>query len=173
MNPLIPAFLAALLTELGGATQQIAAREKGNTKIIVLIAALALATMTAAGVVGGVVAPMLTWRASSLMVGGALALTGITMAIFRQHPSPDERTAPALIKAQLASYGSFIVFALTALTNQPILAVAGGFCGVMAATVPAFVLGGKHAVMRQMPLARRMAGGMLAAVGLWAASGAI
>jgi Ca2+/H+ antiporter, TMEM165/GDT1 family len=169
MNPLIPAFVAVLLSELGGTTQWLAVRDRNGLRFLILIGTLALATMVIAGFVGNLVARSINTQAITLMLGVSLLVTGVMMLITPAKPGQDKYAIFILIKTQAASYGSFIVFALSAYTLQPLLAAIGGVIGVLAATVPMILLGRGHPALQWLKLARQISGGLLAVTGFWTA----
>jgi putative Ca2+/H+ antiporter (TMEM165/GDT1 family) len=174
MNPLIPALIAVFLSEWGGVTQWAVARAR-TVPVLVTSLLLSAVSIVMAVVLGSLIAPMITTRASSLMLGIALSATGLVMLVGKTNAQVEANTSPILLiaRAQFGSYGAFILFAMTALTHQPWLTGLGGLAGTAAAIIIGHVAGLFGLRQARTGLVRRGAGAILTLGGLWAASSTI
>ena len=153
MDALLSAFVAAGLAEWGDKTQLlVAALAARYARPLPLLAGVALAALIHAliAAVGGyVVHDLVTIRALSLLVGLALLFAGIAGLATRKPPAilVGERYGPflaALVCLFVAEFGDktqFLTFAISARFDSLLLAAAGATVGVVAASLPAALLG--------------------------------
>lgn len=153
MEALVTAFVAAFLAEWGDKTQLIAAmlaattRRPGQVLIGLLLAALA--SNAIAAVAGVFIAHSITIRAMTLMVALALLFAGASGLIRRRPPAPEAARLPlatAFILCLAAEFGDrtqFLTFALAGRFDSAPLATAGATVGILAACLPAVMLGDK------------------------------
>ena len=157
MDALLTTFLAAALAEWGDKTQLLviafAARYRRPLPILLGVAVAALANSLIAAFGGTLISGMITLRALSLLVALALLFAGLG-ALFR-NKVPDMgrtwRTGPFLTVAAcffLLEFGDktqFVTAALAAQFDSLALAALGATAGVVAANLPAAVLGDRFA----------------------------
>jgi putative Ca2+/H+ antiporter (TMEM165/GDT1 family) len=162
LEALLTTFVAALLAEWGDKTQllvvALAAHYRRPLPILAGVAVAALANAMIASAGGVFVNGYVVLRAASLLVAVALLFAGV--AGFLGGKAPDlgdlRKTGPFL-----ASVGSFFVlefgdktqfltFSLVAQFDSFALGVAGASAGVLAASVPAVLLGETYP--RSVPL---------------------
>ena len=185
MEALLPTLIAAFLAEWGDKTQllvvALAARMKRPGPMLagVALAALANAALSATG--GWFLADQVNYRALSLLTALAFVFAG-GGALFRAKP-PKVATAwktgafaTALFAFALVEFGDktqFVTAAMSARTGSPLLAGTGATLGVIAANVPAALLGAR--LPRLVPVARIRLGVamVLLVVGLWMAAAAL
>lgn len=157
MDALLTTFLAAGLAEWGDKTQllviALAARygRPGPVLAGIFVAALANAMIAALG--GGLLNGFITLRAISLLVAVALLFAGIGGLI--RHKAPDMgagwRTGPFVTTAAcffLLEFGDktqFLTAAFAAQFDSLLLAAFGATMGVIAANLPAALLGDRLA----------------------------
>lgn len=153
MDALLTTFLAAALAEWGDKTQllviALAARygKPGPLLAGIFVAALANALIAAFG--GSLLNGFITLRAISLLVALALVFAGIGGLIRNKAPDMGEgwRTGPFVTAATcffLLEFGDktqFLTAALAAQFDSIALAALGATMGVLAANLPAAVLG--------------------------------
>jgi Ca2+/H+ antiporter, TMEM165/GDT1 family len=179
MNQMIPAFIAVLLCELGGASQRILADNRANKVAFPMLVALSMVAMIVAVVAGALVAPMITAQAKMLMLGLVLLVSGAVMLVSRRSNivgggKPNSaQIGFALGAAQFGGYGSFIVFALTAVSAQPLLAAMGGIAGVLVGVAPVMLAEANPEIDKMLLWIRRGAGVLMIATGLWTVSATI
>ena len=151
MEALVTAFAAAFLAEWGDKTQLIAAmlaattRKPGQVLAGLLLAALASNAIAAAA--GVFIAHSITIRAMTLMVALALLFAGLSGLIRRTPPNPENARIPLLtafilcLAAEFGDRTQFLTFALAGRFDSAPLAAAGATAGILAACLPAVVLG--------------------------------
>lgn len=152
MEALLTSFVAALLAEWGDRTQllviALAARygKVGSVLAGVAVAALANSLIAAAG--GIFVNDLITIRAMSLLVAVALILAGIGGFISRKAPPMGDWKAGAFLTTAVSFFvlefgdkTQFLTFALAGRFDSLALAAAGATAGIVAASVPAILLG--------------------------------
>ena len=173
MDGLLPAFVAVLLAETGGAIQKIfigrAGPDAGRS-----LALLAVSTLLSLGVAcagAAIIGPMLGERPRALMAGLALLFAGVPMLLpdWRQKKAPMRISRFDFAKTQFGDASQFIVFAFGARGSMPWLALAGGFAGIMIAAVLPVLLGKDWPSGVPMVLMHKLAGWILALAGLWQA----
>ena len=155
MDGLVSAFVAAALAEWGDRTQLIvallAARSGRPGLVLAGLAAAALASCAVAGLAGSLIAGTITIRALSLLVALSLLFAGVAGLIRRKPPSIGSPRTPLLIAAfllclaaELGDRTQFITFALAG-RFDPAFAAGGAAAGIVAACVPAALLGARFA----------------------------
>ena len=162
MEPLLTSFIAAGLGEWGDATQllvvALAARFGRPGEILLGVALAALATMGIAAAGGVLVRDAATLRAFSMLTGVVLIFAG-AMGLARAAPPPladTVRGTPVLAAATaffivgLGDRTQFITFAIAARFDSFLLAAFGATAGIVAANLPAAVLGPK--LLQQVPV---------------------
>ena len=170
MDALLTAFVAAALAEWGDRTQLLvallAARSGRPGMVLAGLFLAALASSAIAALVGGLIAGAITIRAMTLLVAVALLFAGVAGLIKRQPPSPGSERMPVLLATfflclagELGDRTQFLTFALAA-RFDPVLAAGGATAGILAAGVPAAMLGSK--LLSIVPVrAIRLAGGVV------------
>jgi putative Ca2+/H+ antiporter (TMEM165/GDT1 family) len=178
MDALVPAFLIALLAELGDRTQLLAMalgdRFRRPGAVIAGIALAAILNMAIAGAIGLEIAAYIPHRPVQLLTGVALILAA-SGALFRVKAPPTVETWR--LGAVLSSAGAFFILAfgdktqfaigaLAAGSGYPWLAVAGGAAGVIAAHAPAVMLGERWPAVAPLRWLRAGAGLLLGLAGI-------
>jgi putative Ca2+/H+ antiporter (TMEM165/GDT1 family) len=153
VEALLTAFVTAALAEWGDKTQLIVAMLAASTRRpAVILAGLLLAAVASsvfASIAGVYVADMVTVRAMTMMVALALLFGGISGLIRRKPAAEAASRWPILIAfilclgAELGDRTQFLTFALAGRFDSVPLAAAGASAGIMAACVPAALLGGR------------------------------
>jgi putative Ca2+/H+ antiporter (TMEM165/GDT1 family) len=178
VEALLPAFIAAVLGEWGDKTQlllvALAARygRPGQLLIGVALAALAASLLAAFG--GTLIHGTVTLRALSLLLAVALVFAGGAAFIRARTPAYAETLrGPAVTAAALgfflAEFGDrtqFITFAVAARYDSLLLAAAGATLGIVAASVPAAVLGPQLAKLLPVKALRYGGGALFLVFGL-------
>ena len=185
MDALVPAFVVALLAEIGDRTQLLAMllgdRFRKPAAVLGGIALAALLNMAIAAAFGAEVALHINHRAIRLMTGVGLVLAA-SGAAFRVKPagSIDRWTigafassAGAFFILALGDKTQFVTGAIAAGSGQPMLAAIGAAAGVTVANAPAVVLGQRWPVLAPLRAIRIGAGIALALAGLYLAIGAL
>jgi putative Ca2+/H+ antiporter (TMEM165/GDT1 family) len=153
MDALLSSLVAALLAEWGDRTQllvvALAVRYRSVAPILlgVLVAALANSMLAAAG--GVLVGNMITLRAMSLLVALALLFAGVGGLIGRSTPDMGGgwkvgaflTTAVCFFLLEFGDKTQFLTFSLAGRFDSLLLAGFGATAGVVAANIPAIVLG--------------------------------
>ena len=185
MEALLPTLIAAFLAEWGDKTQllvmALAARYARSGPLIagVAVAAAANAGLAAAG--GWFLHEAVPYRALGLLTALALVFAGGGALLPVKQPAVATHwrtgafvtAAAAFALVEFGDKTQFITAAISARTGSPVLAAAGATLGVLAADIPAAVLGTQ--LTRYVPLARiRTAVAILLFVaGLWTAAAAL
>jgi putative Ca2+/H+ antiporter (TMEM165/GDT1 family) len=178
MDALVPAFLIALLAELGDRTQLLAMalgeRYRKPGAVIAGIALAAILNMGLAGAIGMEVAAYIPHRPVQLFTGVALILAA-SGALFSVKAPPTVETwklgaflssAGAFFILALGDKTQFVVGALAAGSGYPWLAAAGGAAGVVVGNAPAVVLGDRWPEIVPLRWLRPGAGALLAFAGI-------
>jgi Ca2+/H+ antiporter, TMEM165/GDT1 family len=178
MDALVPAFVIALLAELGDRTQlqamALGDRFRRPGAVIAGIALAAILNMAIAGAIGMEIAAHIPHRPVQLLTGVALILAA-SGAPFRVKAPPSIeswRLGPFLSSAGaffILAFGDktqFAIGALAAGSGYPWLAAAGGAAGVTIANAPAVVLGDRWAELVPLRWVRLGAGALLALAGI-------
>jgi putative Ca2+/H+ antiporter (TMEM165/GDT1 family) len=171
VDALLPAFVAALLAEWGDKTQllvmALATRFRRPGPILAGVALAALANALLAAFGGVLIHDFITARATALLVAVSLLSAGM-LALMR--PSPPSIGMTWKTGAFLTSLGGFfllefgdktqfLTFALAARYDSLGLTAAGATLGILAANVPAALLGNRlGAVVPVQPLRYAVAG---------------
>jgi len=185
MDALVPAFIVALLAELGDRTQLLAmllgSRFRAPVQVIAGIALAAVINMAIAGAVSVEIANLIPHRAVQLMTGVALLLAA-SGAAFRVKPAPSvdswklgafASSAGAFFILALGDKTQFLTVAIAAGSGQPVLAAAGAAAGVTLANAPAVVLGDRWPKLVPLRAIRIGAGVALALAGIVLVIGAL
>lgn len=152
MDALLTAFVAAFLAEWGDKTQlvvaMLAAATRRPASVLAGLALAALASNVVAAIAGIYIADTINIRAMTLMVALALLFAGISGLIRRKAPAPAAPrrllVASAFILCLAAEMGDrtqFLTFALAGRFDSAPLAAAGATAGMVAACLPAALLG--------------------------------
>lgn len=153
MEPLLTSFVAAGLAEWGDKSQWLvvllAARFARPMPILAGVAVAALANALIAAAAGIFVHDMIVARAASLLVAVALLFAGVAGLIRHKGPGIAERwpIGPFLTAAGgffllgLGDRTQFVTFALAAHYDSLALTAAGAAAGMIAASLPAALLG--------------------------------
>jgi putative Ca2+/H+ antiporter (TMEM165/GDT1 family) len=153
LDALLSAFVAAGLAEWGDKTQllaaALAARYARPLPLLAGIFVAALIHALIAGFGGVLVHDYVTIRALSLLVALALLFAGVAGLVSRKAPpillsSSHGAFAAALVCFFIAEFGDktqFLTFAIAARFDSLPLAAAGATAGVVAASLPAVLLG--------------------------------
>ncbi|MFD1949551.1 TMEM165/GDT1 family protein [Sphingomonas arantia] len=154
MDALLSAFVACGLAEIGDRRQLLVIllclKFPDRTGRVLAAAGLAALVSTGIGAAGGaVVHGAVPFRALSLMA--ALALLSAGIGSLARPKTPKLTVSPrlgafggsfgVLLAAGLGDKTQFLAFALSARTAAPVLAAIGATLGVLAAAVPAAMLG--------------------------------
>ena len=151
MDALLAAFVTALLAEWGDKTQLVAIMLAASTRrpaaIVAGLFLAAIASSIFAGIAGVYVAGLVTIRAMSLMVALALLFGGLAGLVRRRTPAPATARLPIatafilFLAAELGDRTQFLTFAIAGRFDSAPLAAAGATAGIMAAGIPAILLG--------------------------------
>lgn len=161
MEALLTSFIAAALGELGDKTQllviALAAHYRRPGTILIALLAAALANSLIAALGGTLVHDMITLRAISLLLAVALLYAGIIGLMTPRHIDVPHWKAPVFLVAAISLFAAefgdktqFLTFALAAKFDSLSLAALGATGGVVAANIPAVILGERLGKM--MPL---------------------
>ena len=156
MDALVTAFVAAGLGEWGDRTQLLvallAARSGRPGTVLAALFIAALLSNVVAAYAGTLVAGAINIRAMTLLVALALLFAGVVGLIRRSPPSTEMGRTPLLLAAillclaaELGDRTQFLTFALAGRFDAPALAAAGATAGMVAAAVPAALLGDRLA----------------------------
>ena len=151
MEALVTAFVAAFLGEWGDKTQLIVAMLAATTRRPLAVMAglilAALASSVVAAIAGIYIAATINIRAMTLMVALALLFAAASGLIPRRQKQAAPRrfllpTAFILcLAAEMGDRTQFLTFALAGRFDSAPLAAAGATAGIIAACVPAAMLG--------------------------------
>lgn len=152
MDALLTTFVAAAFAEWGDKTQLVvaalAARRGGSAALMLGLLFAALASNVVAAYAGAYVNDGIAIRAMTLLVALALLFGGVAGLFRRKPPSLGSGRAPLLVTAfflclaaELGDRTQFLTFALAARFDAAPLAAAGATAGIMAACIPALLLG--------------------------------
>jgi putative Ca2+/H+ antiporter (TMEM165/GDT1 family) len=138
-----------------------------------------LASNVVAAIAGVFIAHSITIRAMTMMVALALLFGGLSGLIRRKTPVPATARLPiltALILCLAAEFGDrtqFLTFALAGRFDSAPLAAAGATAGILAACLPAVLLGEKLREVVPMRAIRYVVAGLFLAAGFYAAVSAL
>lgn len=181
MDVLLPVFVAVLLAETGGKVQanaHLLARRfpQGAAPILAAVALTSVPSLGAAALGGALVADMIDLDARTLLCGLALVFAGAPMLLKPGPSSPiaGQRPFPAALPrfaaAQIGDASQFIVFAITARGDMPVLAGFAGVSAVIAAAALPVLAGCEWADGLPLAVVRRVAAAALIIGGLWLAA---
>jgi putative Ca2+/H+ antiporter (TMEM165/GDT1 family) len=132
-------MLAALVAGLGARDQMqvasLAVRRGAGIGLLVTALAVAVFSAALAGWAGGLVAPQMTPRARTYLVAMALGLAALELLVLRPRRPAAEPTeslgalAVVLLARQLTDAARLLIFAISAASAVPALALAGGMAG--------------------------------------------
>ena len=154
MDALLSAFVAAALGEWGDRTQLLvlllAARTGRPLTVLAGLAAAAIVSSIAVAWLGFWVAGIVTPQATIFLLALALVFAGIAGLMRRDEPSAEIGRTPLLIaafllclSAEIGDRTQFLTFALAGGLDSPDFAAAGAAAGIIAAAIPAAVLGNR------------------------------
>ena len=153
MEALVTAFVAAFLGEWGDKTQLVVAMLAATTKkpgqVLTGLFLAALASNIVAGLAGVYIAQTITIRAMTLLTALALLFAAGTGILMRRDPRPATARVPILtafilcLAAELGDRTQFTTFALAGRFDSAPLAAAGATAAILAACIPAAILGDK------------------------------
>jgi putative Ca2+/H+ antiporter (TMEM165/GDT1 family) len=185
MDALVPAFVVALLAELGDRTQLLAmllgSRFRAPAAVLAGIALAAAVNMALAGVAGMEITNHVPHRAIQLMTGVALLLAA-SGAVLRVKPAPSvdawrlgafASSAGAFFILALGDKTQFLTMAIAAGSGQPVLAAMGAAAGVTLANAPAVVFGDRWPKLVPLRAIRIGAALLLALAGIALVIGAL
>jgi len=180
MNPLVPAFIAALFAAWGEKTQLIVAQLSARTgrpgRVLIGLFLAALASSAVAAWAGALIASTITIRAMTLMVALALLFAGVAGFIPRRVNEGATRMPlpPAAfilcLAAETGDRVQFLTFAVAGRFDSPALAAAGAAAGLTLACVPAALLGDDFARSVKLRLVRPVLAILFLVAGLIVAS---
>jgi len=179
MDALVPAFVVALLAELGDRTQLLAMllgdRFRKPAAVLGGIALAALLNMAIAAAFGAEAALYINHRAIQFMTGVGLILAA-SGAAFRVKPAGSidgwtigafASSAGAFFILALGDKTQFVTGAIAAGSGHAMLAAIGAAAGVTVANAPAVVLGDRWPMLVPLRAIRIGAGIVLALAGLY------
>lgn len=154
MDALVTTFVAAALAEWGDKTQllvaALTARSGRPGRILAALFAAVLVSNLFAAMAGVLVGGLITGRAMTLLVALALLFAGLAGLIRRQSGGLGDSANPLFLAAFIlflaAEFGDrsqFLTFALAGRFDSVALATAGAVAGIMAAAIPAALLGAR------------------------------
>ena len=153
MAALLTAFVAAFLCAWGDKTQLLVATLSAGTKkpgqVLAGLTLAALASNLAAAYAGLWIASSITIRAMTLLTALALLFAGLSGLIPRRQKPESAGRLPILatfilcLAAEMGDRIQFLTFAFAGRFDSAPLATAGATAGLVAACVPAIVLGDK------------------------------
>lgn len=185
MDALIPAFIVAVLAEMGDKSPWLAAilaARFGRAAPVVLgiIAAAALASIISA-VAGALIQPLLTPNARLLFLAVALVFSGVTGFLALRRPDGLENWrigafATSFLGLFILQFGEgtqFLVAGLAANAKLPALAALGATLGICAITIPMALAGEKLRDRLPVRAMRVIPAILFLVTGLWAAVSAL
>ena len=152
MEALVTSFVAAFLGEWGDKTQLIVAMLAAGTRRPMMVMAglilAALASSIVAAIAGVWIAATIPIRAMTLMVALALLFAAASGLFARKPGAPGSQRLPVLLTAfllclaaEMGDRTQFLTFALAGRFDSAPLAAAGATAGIIAACIPAAILG--------------------------------
>jgi putative Ca2+/H+ antiporter (TMEM165/GDT1 family) len=173
MDALLPTFLATFLAEWGDRTQllavMLAVRFKGNPRVLMGIAAAAIANGVLSAYFGTLIAHYVNFRALTLLTAFALAFAGGAMVLPQKSPTLSSYGTESALVTSFLGFGilafgdktQFVTMAMAARTDSLLLVGLGAAGGVILANAPAVLLGEKMAEVIPMRIVRIGAGVLL------------
>ncbi|HEX8446986.1 MAG TPA: TMEM165/GDT1 family protein [Sphingomonas sp.] len=179
MDTLLGSFIACLLAEIGDRSQLLVIllclrfpEDRGRVLAAAALAALVSTGIGAAG--GAVVHAMVPFRGLTLMV--ALSLLSAGVGSLARPTTPKMPVSPrlgafaggfvVLLAAGIGDKTQFLAFALSARADAPVLATVGATLGVIAAAVPAAMLGQRFVTVVPLRAVRIGIGAVLILIGM-------
>lgn len=151
MEALVTAFAAAFLGEWGDKTQLVVAMLAATTRkpgqVLIGLVLAALASNAAAAYAGAYIATTINIRAMTLLTALALLFAAGSGLLMRRDPAPATARAPLLtafilcLAAEFGDRTQFTTFALAGRMGSAPLAAAGATAAILAACLPAAMLG--------------------------------
>ncbi|SFS04752.1 TMEM165/GDT1 family protein [Sphingomonas jatrophae] len=178
MDALLSSFLAALIAEQGSATQllvlaALARFGRSGPVALGLVAGIALnAALSAAAGAGA--AALVSYRAALLMsalallaAGGAMLFAPGTLKVqLYQRLGPFAATLVATFVQGFGDRTQFLIFALAARAEVPLLAAVGGTLGAIVSLLPALLLGAAFPRRWPLTMLRRCGAALFLLVGI-------
>lgn len=173
MDALVPLFIAILLAETGSRTQMLvhgyARRDEGGPALSAALVC-ALVGYGVAAVGGSLIAPLIPLEARKMLLGVALLAAGLPLLMPPKQGVPGEGTSflgklLAFARTQFGDAGQFLVFAVAAQTQSPVLAVFGALAGCTAACVAPIVARDTWPTPKTIRLIRLIVAVVLAVIG--------
>lgn len=154
MDALVTAFVGAALAEWGDRTQLLvallAARFGRPGTVLLGFLLAAIVSNAVAAFAGAVIAQTITIRAMTLLVAVALLFAGVAGLIRRNAPPAATGRTPLVLAAfvlvlaaELGDRTQFLTFAIGGRFDSPALAAGGATAGMLAACLPAALLGSR------------------------------
>lgn len=177
MDVLLPVFVAVLLAETGGRVQaraHLLSQTFGAGGAI--LAALSLSTFASllvAGIGGAWIAETISFQARTLLAGLALLFAGLPMILALKPPKEPGGKTPfaaglrAFFPVQFGDASQFIVFAMAARTDQPVLGIAAGLVATLASAAFPIMMGRDWPGALPLTSLRRIAALFLTFAGAW------
>ncbi len=178
MDALLSTFLSVFLSEMGDRTQILAAalalRYHKNGAVLAGLTAATLLNCTISAGGGSVIDSWISEAPLKLFAGMAYIFAGAGMLMWRRKVDPlTGWKTPAFLTAFLGLFilefgdkSQFIIAAQSARTEFWPMAAAGGFVGIMAATVPAVILRERLAAIVPLKPIRWVSGALLLGWGI-------
>ena len=185
MDSLLTTLIAAFLAEWGDKTQllviALAARFQRPAAVLAAVALAALANSALAAFGGSLLSGLITLRALSLFVALSLIFAGVAGLIRDKTPDMGSTwrvgafltTLGCFFLLEFGDKTQFLTVALAAQFNAPVLAAAGATVGVVAANLPAAILGDRLAAILPLRGIRLGVGAVFLAIGLYVAISAL
>ncbi len=176
MDALLTSFVAAFLAEWGDKTQLVVAMLAATTRrpaaVLAGLALAALASNAVAAIAGIYIAGTINIRAMTLMVALALLFAGGSGLIRRKAPAPAAPRRLLLVSAfilclaaEMGDRTQFLTFALAGRFDSAPLAAAGATAGILAACLPAALLGDRFAATVPVRAIRYLGAGVFLITG--------
>ena len=178
MDALLSTFLSVFLAEMGDRTQILAAalalRYHKNGAVLAGLACATLANCAISAAGGSVIDSWISEEPLKLFAGMAYIFAGAGMLMWRRVVDPlSGWKTPAFLTAFLGLFilefgdkSQFIIAVQAARYDYWGMAMAGGFAGIMAATVPAVILREKLAQILPLKPIRWVSGALLLGWGI-------
>lgn len=178
MDALLTTFLSVFLAEMGDRTQILAAalalRYHKNGAVLAGLACATLLNCTISAAGGSVIDSWISDAPLTLFTGMAYIFAGAGMLMWRRTVDPlSGWKTPAFVTAFLGLFilefgdkSQFIIAARAANTDFWGMAAAGGFTGIMAATIPAVILRERLAKIVPLKPIRWVSGALLLGWGI-------
>jgi putative Ca2+/H+ antiporter (TMEM165/GDT1 family) len=173
MDALVPAFIAVILSEMGGKVQKGAHAYgmQGGKGGVFAALMLSSAVYYAISVIAGmIISTYITPNPKTLLLAMALVFAGVPMAL-RAKPVAATKGGFAgsvnyFVTKQFGDASAFILLAIVARTNMPGLALAGGLAGVAVAAAAPLMMGRDWPQDMPVTLLRWIAAVLLTLVGV-------